>query len=80
MSCNIVDRSRVIDPHGKQSSVITTLPVTTDGSLKGTVEHYKDIESRVPVSKGSFNAIKFNVRANNNSKFVGSVLLDLYIL
>ena len=58
--------------------MISTLPVTTDRSLKGSVL-YKDIESKVPISKGTFNAIRFNVRANNDSKFVGSVLLDLYI-
>ena len=65
--------------HGKRSSVISTLPVTTDGSLKGTVVHYKDIGRDVPVSKGTFNAIRFNVRASNDSNFVGSVLLDLHI-
>lgn len=83
VSCEIVDRSRVIDAHGMRimhiawwSSVISTLPVITDGSLKGTVVHYKDMESEVPISKGSFNMINFNVHANNESKFVGSVLLD----
>ena len=60
--------------------MIYTLPVTADGSLKVTVVHYTDIESRVPVNKGSFNSIKFKVRANNDTKFVGSVLLDLYIM
>ena len=80
MSCEIVDRSRVIDAHGKWSSVISTLPVITDGSLKGTVVHYKVMKSKVPISKGSFNMINLNVHANNESKFVGSVLLDLYIM
>ena len=80
VSCEIVDRSRVIDPHGKRSSVISTLPVITDGSLKGTVVHYKDIKSKVPISKCSFNVKTFNVRANNESKFVGSVRLGLYIM
>ena len=80
VSCDIVVSSRVIDPHGKRSNVIYTLPVTADGSLKVTVVHYTDIESRVPVNKGSFNSIKFKVRANNDTKFVGSVLLDLYIM
>ena len=60
--------------------MISTLPVTTDVSLKGSVVHYKDIESRVPISKGAFNAIQFNVRANNDLKFIGSVLLELYIM
>ena len=80
VSCDIVDRSSVIDPQVKRSRVITTLPITTDASLKGSVVHYKDIESTVPINKGAFNAIKFNVRANNGSKFVCSVLLDLYIM
>ena len=38
------------------------------------------MESKVSISKGSFNVIHFNVHANNESKFVGSVLLDLYIM
>ena len=74
VSCDIVDRSRVIT-HGKRSSVISTLPVTTDGSLKGTLVHYKDIEGRVTISKGAF-----NVRRNDDCKFVGSVPLGLYIM
>ena len=77
--CNIVDRSRVIDPYGKQSNVISTLPVTADGALKGTVAHYKDIESRVPISKCAFNAVRFNVRTND-SKVVGSVLFGFYLM
>ena len=61
VSCDIVDRSRVIGPHCERSSVISTLLVTTDGSLKGTVVHYKDIECRVPIRKGTFYGIRFNV-------------------
>ena len=80
VSCDIVDSSSVIDPQVKRSRVIATLPITTDASLKGSVVHYKDIESTVPINKGAFNAIKFNVRANNGSKFICSVLLDLYIM
>ena len=57
VSCDIVDRSRVIDP----LLVISTLLVTTYGSLKGTVVHYKDIECRVPIRKGAFYCIQFNV-------------------
>ena len=38
------------------------------------------MESKVPISKDSFNVINFNVHANNESKFVGKVLLDLYIM
>ena len=60
--------------------MISTLLVITDGSLKGTVVHYKVMKSKVPISKGSFNMINLNVHANNESKFVGSVLLDLYIM
>ena len=72
-----MDLKRVIDPHCKRSSVISTLPVTIDGSQKGTAVHYRNIESRVPISKGAFNAMRFNVRTNNVCKFVGSVPLGL---
>ena len=76
MCCIIVGRTSVIDPHGKRSSVVSTLPVTADGSLKGTVVHYKDIESKMSIS----NKFRLNVRASNGSKFAGSVLLYLYIM
>ena len=72
-------RSKGTDPHGKQSSVISILPITTDVSLKGSVVHYMDIESRVPISKGIFNAIMFNVHTNNDSKFVGNVLCLTFV-
>ena len=44
--------------------MISTLPVTTDGSPKGSVVHSKDIESRVPTNESVLNAIQFIVRAN----------------
>ena len=74
-----MDRSRVIDPYCKRSNVISTLLVTTDGALKGTVAHYKDIESRVLINKGVFKAVRFNVHTND-SKVVGSVLFGFYIM
>ena len=50
-----------------------TLPVTSMQTLKGSVQHYFDIESRVPIDKGIINKIDFKVTKN-----VGKVLLDLY--
>ena len=52
-----------------------TLPITTTQTLKGSVQHYFDIESRVPIFNGVVNRIEFNVTKN-----VGNVLLELYIM
>ena len=67
--------SENINSDGKKSDVIITLPITSTQSLKGSVQHYMDIESRVQIDKGVINKINFKV-----SKNVGKVLLDLYIM
>ena len=73
--CNLVRMSDNINTNGKRSDIMSTLPITTTQTLKGSVQHYFDIESRVPIFNGVVNRIEFNVTKN-----VGNVLLELYIM
>ena len=75
ISCSLVKMSENINSNGKKSDVILTLPITSTQALKGSVQHYFDIESRVPIDKRVINKIDFKVTKN-----VGKVLLDLYIM
>ena len=75
ISCSLVNMSENINSDGKKSDLILTLPITSTQTLKGSVQHYFDIESRVPIDKRVINKIDFKVTKN-----VGKVLLDLYIM
>ena len=75
VSCNLVKMSDNINTNGKRSDIMSTLSITTTQTLKGSVQHYFDIESRVPIFNGVVNRIEFNVTKN-----VGNVLLELYIM
>lgn len=77
-SSNIVDIKKNILSRGGRSNVILTLPVVSYQYLKGSITNYTDMESVIPINRGCYNNIKFNVVANNN-KNIGNVLLDLYI-
>ena len=80
IKCDMVERQNNIDTNGKRSDVILTLPITTSQSLKGSVQHYFDIESKIPINKGVYNKLNFNVVGNDNKTQFGSILLELYIL
>ena len=75
ITCSLVKMPENINTDGKKSAVILTLPITSTQSLNGSVQHYFNIESRVPIDKDVINKIDFNVTKN-----VGKVLLDLYIM
>ena len=80
ISCNLVKMSDNINSNGKKSDVIFTLPITSTQSY-GSVQHYNDIESKVPIDHGVVNRINFTVStADNGAVFKGKVLLDLYIM
>ena len=74
ISCSLVKMQKNINSNGKKSDVIVALPTSTQ-TLKGSVQHYFDNESRAPIDKGVINKIDFKVTKN-----VGKVLLDLYIM
>ena len=57
--------------------MITSLPITTNQTLKGTVSHIDNIDSRASINKGQYNSLNFAVLANNDVKEVGSILLEL---
>ena len=75
VTCSLVKMQKNINSNGKKSDVILSLPITSTQTLNGSVQHYFDIESRVPTDKGVINKINFNIPVN-----VGKVLLDLYIM
>ena len=75
VSCILVKMQENINLNGKKSDVILTLPITSTQTLNGSIQHYVDIDSRVPIDKGVINKIDFNITKN-----VGQVFLDLYIM
>ena len=80
VKCSLVDRQNNIDTDGKRSDVILSLPITSTNILKGSVQHYFDIESKIPINKGVYNLLSFSVLGNNNKTQFGSILLELYIM
>ena len=80
INCDAVDRTCNIDNDGKRSATLLTLPITTKDSLKGSVSHYTDIESKIPINKGVYNKLFFDVITNNKKTHFGSILMELYIM
>ena len=81
VSCNVVDKSKNINQNGNYSDVMASIPIPTDKSLKGTLSHYNDINSKVTINKGSYNFLEFNLRSNvaGDERSVGDAFLELYI-
>ena len=78
IKCNIVDRSKNIGNDGKYSNVVSSLPIPTDRTLKGTLSHYHDINSRVSINRGTYNHLEFQA-ISNVDRYAGDVLLEMYI-
>ena len=78
ISCNIVDKSKNIDYNGGYSDVMASIPIPTDKTLKGSLSHYSDINSKVSINRGTYNFLEFKV-SSNIERYVGDVLLELYI-
>ena len=78
IKCNIVDKSKNIDSSGGYSDVIASLPIPTDRTLKGSLSHYNDINSRVKLNRGTYNFLEFEA-FSNISRYAGDVLLEMYI-
>ena len=79
IKCNIVDKSKNIDSSGGYSDVIASLPIPTDRTLKGSLSHYSDINSKVKLNRGTYNFLEFEA-FSNISRYAGDVLLEMYIL
>ena len=78
IKCNIVDKSKNIDSSGGYSDVIASLPIPTDRTLKGSLSHYSDINSKVKLNRGTYNFLEFEA-FSNISRYAGDVLLEMYI-
>ena len=78
IKCNIVDKSKNIDSSGGYSDVIASLPIPTDRTLKGSLSHYNDINSKVKLNRGTYNFLEFNAFSNVD-RYAGDVLLEMYI-
>ena len=78
IKCNIVDKSKNINDKGEYSNVIASLPIPTDKTLKGTLTHYNDVDSKVSINRGTYNFLEFKV-SSNIERYAGDVLLEMYI-
>ena len=78
IKCNIVDKLKNIDSSGGYSDVIASLPIPTDRTLKGSLSHYSDINSKVKLNRGTYNFLEFEA-FSNISRYAGDVLLEMYI-
>ncbi len=68
--CDLVSSDMVISP----------LPITTMQSLKNTISHYTDIESCVPIDKGSYDRVVFSIELRDNNVFdVRDYYLQLFV-
>ena len=77
--CDAVDKSKNFNDEGKRSCIITSVPITTNQTLKGTVSHFKNTDSRASINKGQYNSLEFSVHTNTDVELIGSILLELYI-
>ena len=59
IKCNIVDKQKNIDSNGGYSDIIASLPIPTDRTLKGSLSHYSDINSKVKINRGTYNFLEF---------------------
>ena len=78
IKCNIVDKTKNIDSSGGYSDIIASLPIPTDRTLKGSLSHYSDINSKVKLNRGTYNLLEFDA-LSNISRYAGDVLLEMYI-
>ena len=78
IKCNIVDKQKNIDSNGGYSDIIASLPIPTDRTLKGSLSHYSDINSKVKINRGTYNFLEFEALSNVD-RYAGNVLLEIYI-
>ena len=76
--CDAVDKSKNFDNEGKRSCMITSLPLTTDQTLKRSVTHFSNVDSKASINKGQYNSLEFSVHTNTNVELIGSILLEIY--
>ena len=78
IQCDIIDKFSNIDINGQPSDIMTSIPIPTDKTLKGSLCYYNNINSKVKISRGTYNSLNFKV-FGNNGRYACDVLLELYI-
>ena len=67
--------------YGKKSDTIVGLSITSMQLLKGPIQHFVEIENKIPINKGVMNQINLNITDQDNKAInVGKILLELYIM
>ena len=67
ISCNIIDTHNNIYMDAKSGSLVS-LAITTTQSLKGSVQHYSDIEFKIETNKGIINQFRFKIVDQNGKQ------------
>ena len=81
ITCNLTKILENINTNDEISDVIAVLPITTTHSLKGSIQHFFDIESRVLIDNRFINNIDFNFKDQDGKTIsVDKILLDLCIM
>ena len=78
IQCDIIDKCSNININGQPSNILTSIPIPTDKTLKGSLCYYNGINTSVRISRGTYNSIGFKV-FGNNEQYVCDVLLELHI-
>ena len=78
IQCDIIDKFNNININGQPSDILTSIPIPTDKTLKGSLCYYNGINTNVKISRGTYNSIGFKV-FGNNKQYVCDVLLELNI-
>ena len=78
IQCDIIDKFSNININGQPSNILTSIPIPTDKTLKGSLSYYNNINTSVRISRGTYNSVGFKVFGNNN-RYACDVLLELHI-
>ena len=78
IQCDIIDKFSNININGQPSDILTSIPIPTDKTLKGSLSYYNNINTSVRISRGTYNSLNFKV-FGNNKQYACDVLLELHI-
>ena len=78
IQCDIIDKFSNININGQPSDILTSIPIPTDKTLKGSLSYYNNINTSVRISRGTYNSVGFKV-FGNNKQYACDVLLELHI-
>ena len=78
IQCDIIDKFSNININGQPSDILTSIPIPTDKTLKGSLSYYNNINTSVRISRGTYNSIGFKV-FGNNKQYACDVFLELHI-